>query len=101
RFACKRLDHVVAATPVICAKFLDMGIEATTVANFPILGELAGQDDPQKKQNQICYVGGITAVRGLREIVDAMAITKSGMRLQLAGPFGEKGLREDAIARPG
>lgn len=101
RFACKRVDHVVAATPIIRSKFTEMGIHATVVANFPILGELAVQNKAWEKRDQICYVGGITVARGLREMVDAMAIVKSGARLQLAGPIGEKGLREGVGARPG
>ena len=101
RFACQRLDHVVAATPIIRDKFRAMGIDATVVANFPIWGEFAVQGEASEKRNQICYVGGITVVRGLHQMVDAMVLVKSGARLQLAGPFGEKGLRERVGARPG
>lgn len=101
RFACERLDHVVGATPAISSKFVDLGITATTVANFPMVDELAAVDASAEKAHQVCYVGGITSVRGMREMVEAMSITKSGARLQLAGSFGEKGLREEVAARPG
>jgi glycosyltransferase involved in cell wall biosynthesis len=90
RWACRRLDAVIAATPFIRDKFAGMGIRTVDINNFPLLGELAtGEIDWSKKQNEVCYVGGIGRIRGILELVQAMEQVQSGARLQLGGKFGE------------
>lgn len=101
RFACGRLDHVVAATPNIRAKFAAMGMPVVDVNNFPMAGEFEADVPWTAKEHQVCYVGGIATVRGIREVVTAMALCMSGARLELGGKFGERGLREEVTALPG
>lgn len=101
RFACRRLTHVVAATPVIRDKFVATGIAATDINNFPLLGELESEVAWSDKDDRVCYVGGITAIRGIRQVVAAMALCRSGVRLDLAGGFGEEGVRAEVEASPG
>lgn len=88
RWACRKLDAVVAATPFIREKFSAMGVCAVDINNFPLLGELScGEVDWASKQNQVCYVGGIGRIRGILELVQAMGLVSSGARLQLGGTF--------------
>lgn len=101
RFACRRLTHVVAATPVIRDKFIAMGIAATDINNFPLPGELESEVAWSDKDDRVCYAGGITAIRGIRQVVAAMALCRSGARLDLAGGFGEEGVRAEVEASPG
>jgi len=89
RFACARLDRVVSATPAIANKFMAMGIPASNINNFPILGELSGDVGEVKKAHEVCYIGGITAIRGIREVISAMSLSTSGVRLNLGGNFSE------------
>ena len=90
RWACRRLDAVVAATPFIRDKFSAMGLRTVDINNFPLLGELStGAVDWAGKQNQVCYVGGIGRIRGILEVVQAMELAGSGVRLQLGGKFSE------------
>jgi len=90
RWACRRLDAVVAATPFIRNKFATMGVRTVDINNFPLLGELSsGEVDWAQKQNQVCYVGGIGRIRGILEVVQAMGQTIGGVRLQLVGAFSE------------
>ncbi|MGB3500413.1 MAG: glycosyltransferase family 4 protein [Mesorhizobium sp.] len=96
RFACSRLDHVIAATPVIRDKFADLGIRSTDINNFPMLGELDGAVPWTAKAREVCYVGGITEVRGIVEIVAAMDFTHTGARLNLGGKFERAALRDQA-----
>lgn len=98
RWACRKLDAVIAATPFIRDKFAAMDVRTVDINNFPLLGELSsGAVDWAGKQNQVCYVGGIGRIRGILEVVRAMGLAGSGARLQLGGKFSEGDV--EALAR--
>lgn len=101
RFVCTKIDHVVAATPTIRDKFIAAGIPSTDIKNFPIIHELESNAPWSHKANQICYVGGIAAIRGLHEMVAAMALCTHGTRLALAGEFNEGPLRQRVVTLDG
>lgn len=102
RWACRRLDAVIAATPFIRDKFAAMGIRTVDIKNFPLMGELsAGEIDWSKKTNQVCYVGGIGHIRGTLELAQAMGHVQSGVRLQLGGKFGERDFEARVQAEAG
>lgn len=102
RWACRKLDAVIAATPFIRDKYAAMGVRTVDINNFPLLGELAsGAVDWTGKNNQVCYVGGIGRIRGILEVVQAMEQVGSGARLQLVGAFGESAVEEQAQASTG
>jgi len=90
-WACKKFDAIVTATPFIRDKFLSINSKSIDINNFPMLGELSTNEiDWSQKKNQVCYVGGIAEVRGIKEIIQAMGQVTSGARLQLGGRFSEK-----------
>lgn len=101
RSAARRLDCVVAATPAIRERFARHGIRALDVNNFPMLGELDANIPWSEKAMEVCYVGGIASTRGIRQVVDAMASSGSGARLNLAGGFPEKEVRAEVEKKPG
>lgn len=87
----KKLDAIVAATPFIRDKYLKMGVKSVDINNYPLLGELALKKiDWAKKKKQVCYVGGISRIRGILEVVQAMEYIKQGTYLSLAGEFSER-----------
>jgi glycosyltransferase involved in cell wall biosynthesis len=86
---CKKFDAIVAATPFIQDKFLKLNACTVNVNNFPMRGELSASIDMNKVRSKVCYVGGIAALRGVREIVRAMEYVRSDIRLELAGTFSE------------
>jgi glycosyltransferase involved in cell wall biosynthesis len=87
RFACKRLNAIVAATPYIRDKFLVINANSIDINNFPLLGELETDAGWHNKGNYVCYIGGIARNRGICEVVKALESVKSGTRLQLGGYF--------------
>ena len=89
RFACSRFDAIIAATPFIRDKFLKINRRTVDINNFPMFGELSCDEQVAEKLPQICYVGGIAAIRGIREVVAAMGLVKHQVRLQLVGRFSE------------
>jgi len=89
KYACKNFDYIVVATPYIRDKFLKINKNCCDINNYPLLNELYSVILWENKKDEICYVGGITKIRGIKEIIKAMGLTKDVM-LNLAGTFSEK-----------
>lgn len=90
RYVCRRIDGVIAATPTIRNKFLAIHPNSVDINNYPIIGELDIGGDVHWSEQEVCYVGGIAAIRGVREIVRALELTESNVQLNLVGGFIEK-----------
>lgn len=95
KFACSRFDGIVAATPFIREKFLRINSRTVDVCNYPVLGEFMHGTDANSQRCEVCYVGGVSAVRGARELVAAMAYVKTGARLNLVGDFSSPAFRSE------
>lgn len=89
KVVCRYFDAIVAATPFICNKFLKINKNTIDVNNFPILGELESSVPWSEKRNQVCYIGGIDAIRGIKELIGAMALINTDSKLCLAGNFSD------------
>ncbi len=101
RYACARFDGIIAATPFIRASFLKINPNTVDVNNFPLVGELDAAAPWGSKHDEVCYVGGIGAIRGIRELVDAGAALQSRARINLAGQFSEPDLEAEVKAAAG
>ncbi|WP_149980569.1 glycosyltransferase family 4 protein [Pseudoalteromonas rhizosphaerae] len=102
RFLCKRIDAVIAATPFIRDKFLKINSTTVDINNFPKVEEFINIETANFTQREsCCYIGGITKVRGIYEIVDAMDLSRARGDLLLAGNFLEKQVRSDVVGLSG
>jgi len=100
-WACRQFDGVIAATPYIRDKFLAINPRSVDINNFPLLGELDAQVSWADKAGEVCYVGGIGRIRGIAEVVQAMSLVQSGVRLNLCGLFFEPVVEQACKAMPG
>lgn len=99
--AARKFDAILAATPHIRDRFLTLGCKAQDINNYPILEELRIDNVSWKeKENAACYVGGITAIRGIREMVEALHLTEN-VSMLLAGKFVAASEKETVAALPG
>lgn len=89
RFACRQFDGIIAATPFIRDKFITINSNTVNINNFPLLSEFEISKNNNKKHFEVCYVGGLSAIRGVHEMVRACEFLKSPARLSLAGQFSE------------
>ncbi len=96
QWAAKKFDAIVTATPFIRDKFLKINPNTIDINNYPKLGELDTYNiDWSSKKNTICYVGGLTKVRGIEEIVQALSQLKhQDTRLQIGGAFSEEAFEQ-------
>jgi glycosyltransferase involved in cell wall biosynthesis len=96
----KKVDFIITATPVIRNKFSMINNNTVDINNFPLLNELYSENSNVVKQNEICYIGGLSKVRGIKELV--LALEHSGeCKLNLAGIFKEKDYENEVIKTKG
>lgn len=98
------LDAFVGATPNIASQF--PAERTVLVQNFPMRDEFDHPDDGQpylERPMQVLYAGGITAVRGIREMVQAMALLpqERQARFLLLGDFLNPALLSEVADLPG
>lgn len=101
QWACRKLDAVIAATPHIRDKFLTMGVRSVDINNYPLLGELDTHAASGSKGREVCYVGDIALVRGVSELIQALGLVQSGVRLNLCGRFAESEVESACKKMPG
>lgn len=90
-----RSDLVIAATPSIAAS-LPAGCRYVIVRNYPAVADIdaippceladGGTGTPALR---VAYVGGISPIRGLRELVLAAGMLQGMIQLHLAGPLDD------------
>lgn len=100
KYSAKRLSAVVCATETIRDKFAKYGnIRAVVVKNYPVFpsceSETTNDYDTTKPA---CYAGGLTALRGVKEMIEAC--NKAGVKLLLAGEFDNQAYFEQIKAMP-
>ena len=98
------LDAIVTVTPTIARRF--PRTRTVLVANFPMLDEITAVDGLPyaERPQEVLYLGIITGIRGVREMVGAIdrLPERLGATLQLAGTFVEDPETEEVVrAMPG
>ncbi|MGD0821264.1 MAG: glycosyltransferase family 4 protein [Desulfomonilia bacterium] len=90
-------DGIIAATPDIASNFPET--KTIIVQNFPIQHELTtSHPTPYCKRSPIiAYVGGISEIRGIKEMIRAMSILKPhcGACIHIGGTFYPSNLEEE------
>lgn len=103
RCAAVCLDGIIAATPSIARRFPPP--RTAVVQNFPLIGELSvgGQRPFSERNSEVVYVGSITRVRGLAEVVNSMSLLPESLqaRLMLAGEIWPDSFDAELRALPG
>jgi glycosyltransferase involved in cell wall biosynthesis len=90
-----KLDAIITATPFIRDRFLQVNPKTIDINNFPLDKEINTKDTlPNKFESKnICYIGGLTEIRGIKEVVGAMNFCPE-TTLKLAGEFFPIGFKD-------
>ena len=99
-WAVRRMSGVIGATPHIANRFQGKGSNAVAINNFPIVGEFAADDKSGERPKKVCYIGVISRIRGLIEVVRAMPLLPD-VQLTICGDFSESALEEELRAEAG
>ncbi len=96
-------DGIVAVTPAIASRFPKK--KTAIVQNFPLLNELAPSEAVafQERRNAVAFVGGISVIRGVKEVIEALTLIPESLdvRLVLAGSFSPAELETEFRKLPG
>jgi glycosyltransferase involved in cell wall biosynthesis len=87
-----KFDYLITATPFIRNKLLKINPNTIDINNFPLLNELKISSWTHK-ENAVAYIGGISEMRGIKEVILALSFTQN-VRLNLGGSFSEKMFEE-------
>lgn len=93
------MSAIVTADRKKEARFKHYHSIVRTVHNYPILSELDLIDLNQRQPGTICYVGGITRIRGIMQLLEA--VRDMDIKLIIAGIFEPPALEAEARAHPG
>jgi glycosyltransferase involved in cell wall biosynthesis len=99
-----KIDGIITATPHIKERFIKVNPQTENINNYPIIEELNYIKDINKTADNragICYIGGITQIRGIFEMVNAMQYVNNDIKLELAGAFSPDSLAEQVHKLPG
>ncbi|NOU16869.1 MAG: glycosyltransferase family 4 protein [Bacteroidales bacterium] len=98
-YAAKRFSAIITSTPYIRNRFYAININTIDIKNYPSLTEFHETKRWNKKENEICYLGSITSVRGLYETVKAIELIEC--KLHLAGLFDDIKYKETVTTLEG
>jgi glycosyltransferase involved in cell wall biosynthesis len=96
--AVRRMSAVICSEPAYMERLSSHARRTVLVANFPRLEEIS-PGPAQRRAQAVCYVGDLSRIRGLVELVDAMADVTA--ELELAGSFDSSLSRQDLEQSPG
>ncbi len=92
-YVSKRISCVVTATPAIRERFKKLNSCCVDINNYPLEGELARETEWSGKQNEVCYIGGISEIRGCIPMVEAMEYA-GNVKMHLLGKYSPDSFRE-------
>lgn len=95
----RQTTGIIGATPFITKRFERIHHNVCNINNYPLLEEFEDIEQSPMKDKIVCYVGAISSIRGLYEMVQAMEDVDG--KLLLAGTFGNLREREIATSLPG
>lgn len=98
-YAAKKFDFIVGATPFITERFKKINNNTININNYPLLDELNYSEEIINRftQKRVCYVGGITTIRGINQLIKASDFI-NGV-IEIAGPIASEDIEKNIRIR--
>ena len=93
RWAFRKFTALVGATPNISERIKKINPTTVNLNNYPLREEMTHTTQWNCKKNEAVFVGGLSEIRGVREMVQAMCYT-DGVKLNLVGSFNHQKIKE-------
>lgn len=88
KISCKKFDFIITSTPFIKNYFFKINENSININNYPILREFSNDISWNDRGDEVCYVGSLSRIRGILEIVEAVGFIKD-IKLNLVGEFND------------
>jgi glycosyltransferase involved in cell wall biosynthesis len=102
--ASRFFSALVPATPTIFEAFRHINTKMVMVQNFPIVDEFLPAYTPWvQRKTAVAYVGNISRIRGIAQLVKAMALIPDAipLTLELAGDYSPPAFRNELVTLRG
>lgn len=86
KYGTGKMDYIVTATDAIRDKLNKFNDRTEVIYNYPLISEMEGGVGVGAKKNEVCYIGGISKIRGINQIIEALGYTKN-IRANIAGDY--------------
>lgn len=94
----KFFDGIVTATPHINDRFIKNNRKTVNINNFPLIKDIMFSTPDVNTNRSICYIGGITRIRGLLHLMDGLQLSMG--KLMLAGDLSDKKFEMELKSHP-
>jgi glycosyltransferase involved in cell wall biosynthesis len=102
KYMLKKFSALIAPTPFIKKKLNQINPFTEKICNYPISDNL--KTEYRKKEFEkfeVCFVGGISHQRGVKELIKALELTKNKVYLNLVGDFISEQYEKELRAEKG
>lgn len=99
QFAVRRLSGLVIAWPNMLERFKGYKKPLAVVNNYPLLSEFPEPAPYENREKAIFYVGAVTKVRGLLELIETGRL--SGAKVYIGGTPAPASFLDEMKAQPG
>jgi glycosyltransferase involved in cell wall biosynthesis len=93
----KEISYLITPTDHIKDRFSQVNANTTAIKNFPKFEEFEMKEN-LNKDIDVCYIGALTRIRGIAEIIKAAGI--AGVNLHIAGTFNDSKLEKEVKEMP-
>jgi len=90
----KDFSAIITATEFIKQRFEKINTRTILVRNYPVFAEFKSDYASGRKENRICYVGGISEQRGINELIKIFKNAENNFFLELAGEIEDRKISE-------
>ena len=102
KYMLKKFSALIASTPFIKKKLNQINPYTEEICNYPIIDEL--KTEYRKKEFdkfEVCFVGGISHQRGVKELIKSLELTRNKVYLNLVGDFISEQYEKELRAEKG